>query len=212
MEAFRLALRLGSTGLESDVWLSADGVPILDHDGVIGGRLRKQAIGRLLRGDLPPHLPTLVELYDEIGASVPLSLDLKDPAVFDVVIESARTAGAEEQLWICHPDLRLLGEWRRSTSAHLVHSTRLGRLKQGPERHAALLREIGVDAVNFRHGDWSGGLITLYHRFERLTLGWDAQQPREIANLFDAGIDGVFSDHPERLAEALRQYFGDLAP
>ncbi len=34
----QLALRLGATGLESDVWLTADGVPVLDHDGVVGPR------------------------------------------------------------------------------------------------------------------------------------------------------------------------------
>ena len=43
--AFELALGLGATGLESDVWLTADGVAVLDHDGfaddgifLIGGR------------------------------------------------------------------------------------------------------------------------------------------------------------------------------
>ena len=209
MAAFRLALRLGAGGLESDVWLTADGVAVLDHDGTIGGPLRKQSIGRLDRARLPSYIPTLDELYAEIGGSVPLSLDVKDPAAFEATIHASRTAGAEDQLWICHPDLRLLIEWRRSTSARLVHSTRLGRLKDGPERHGAHLRSVGIDAVNFRQGDWTGGLVTLYHRFGRLTLGWDAQQPRELANLFDAGIDGVFSDHPDRMAEAFRQYYGD---
>ncbi|MGA1075335.1 MAG: glycerophosphodiester phosphodiesterase, partial [Ilumatobacteraceae bacterium] len=33
IEAFQLALRLGATGLESDAWLTADGVVVLDHDG-----------------------------------------------------------------------------------------------------------------------------------------------------------------------------------
>ena len=37
IEAFTLALRLGATGLESDVWSTADGEAVLDHDGVIGG-------------------------------------------------------------------------------------------------------------------------------------------------------------------------------
>lgn len=209
MAAFRLALRLGATGLESDVWLTADGTAVLDHDGTIGAALRKQSISRVDRARLPEHIPTLEDLYAEVGGTVPLSLDIKDPAAFAVTIEMARAAGAEDQLWICHPDLDLLIEWRRSTSARLVHSTRLGRLKHGPERHGARLREVGIDAVNFRQGDWTGGLVTLYHRFERLSLGWDAQQPRELANLFDAGIDGLFSDHPDRMAEAFRQYYGD---
>ena len=67
VEAFQLALRLGATGLESDVWLSADGHAILDHDGVVGGRLRKVPIGRLDRGDVPAHMPSLADLYDACG-------------------------------------------------------------------------------------------------------------------------------------------------
>lgn len=35
LESFALALELGAGGLESDVWLTADGVPVLDHDGLV---------------------------------------------------------------------------------------------------------------------------------------------------------------------------------
>ena len=33
LEAFTLALRLGATGLESDVWVTADGVPLAAEAG-----------------------------------------------------------------------------------------------------------------------------------------------------------------------------------
>ena len=48
LEAFGLALRLGATGLESDVWVTADGEVVLDHDGLVGrrvGRRRRIAPG-----------------------------------------------------------------------------------------------------------------------------------------------------------------------
>ena len=38
IEAFQLALRLGATGLESDVWVTSDGIAVLDHDGVVRRR------------------------------------------------------------------------------------------------------------------------------------------------------------------------------
>lgn len=204
LEAFRLALRLGATGLESDVWRSADGAAVLDHDGVVGARLRRRAIAEVDRADLPPHIPTLAELYAACGPDVQLSLDVKDPAAAAEVIATARDAGAEAGLWLCHPDLDTVASWRELTpEARLVHSTRTARLGMSHEAHAAELARRTVDAVNLHHSEWTGGTIALYHRFGRLALGWDAQFERVIDELLDAGIDGVFSDRSDLLATCL---------
>lgn len=209
LEAFRLAVRLGATGLESDVWLSADGEVILDHDGVIGPRWRRRRIGEIARRDLPGHLCTLAELYDLVGTDLPISIDVKDPAAFDAVVATARNAGgrAEEQLWLCHPVFEQLVAWRHQTSARLVDSTRLARISEGAERRAFRLRDQGIDAINLRQGDWSGGLVAMFHRFERYALGWDAQHARELSNLLRAGIDGVYSDHADRMVAAVTSYY-----
>lgn len=204
LEAFRLALRLGATGLESDVWLTADGVAVLDHDGVVGPRLRRRPIGTVTRAELPGHIPTLEELYDDVGPGVELSLDVKDDAAAPTVIAVARSAGAEGTLWLCHPEIDVVASWRPlSDGVRLVDSTRLKRILEGPERRAAKQRTLGVDAVNLHRSDWNGGLIALFHRFDRFALGWDAQLPRILDELLDAGIDGVFSDHVDRLNDAL---------
>ncbi|MGE4086377.1 MAG: glycerophosphodiester phosphodiesterase [Vicinamibacterales bacterium] len=204
IEAFVLARRLGATGLESDVWLTADGVAVLDHDGVVGSRLRRRPISAVTRAQLPAHIPTLAELYEAVGADYELSLDVKDAAAAAEVVAVARSAGAEERLWLCHPDIEVVASWRElSAAAKLVDSTRLKRIAEGPERRAARQRTLGVDAVNLHHTDWSGGLIALFHRFDRLALGWDAQLPRILDELLDAGIDGVFSDYVDRMTDAL---------
>jgi glycerophosphoryl diester phosphodiesterase len=204
LEAFRLALRLGATGLESDVWLTADGVPVLDHDGVVGPVLRRRPIGSVTRAELPSHIPTLDEFYAAIGAGVPFSLDVKDATAASAVVAVAERHGAAGDLWLCHPDLDVVASWRAlAPTARLVHSTRLSRLSPGPERHAAELARRNVDAVNFHHSDWTGGNVVLYHRFDRLAMGWDAQFERVLGELLDAGIDAVFSDHVDRMRTCL---------
>jgi glycerophosphoryl diester phosphodiesterase len=206
LDAFTLALRLGATGLESDVWLTADGEAVLDHDGVVGGRLRRRAIGTLERNDLPDHIPTLDDLYANCGTQMQVSLDVKDPAAFDRVVAVARAAGGDAlaNLWLCHPRWEQVAEWRvRNETVHLVDSTRLDRIKEGPERRAADLAAAGIDALNMHHLDWTGGLTTLCHRFGVLAFGWDAQSPRVLAELIDAGIDGVYSDHVDRMVDAV---------
>jgi glycerophosphoryl diester phosphodiesterase len=212
LEAFTLALRLGATGLESDVWLTADGEAVLDHDGVVGGRLRRRAVGTLERNDLPPHIPTLDDLYATCGTNMQLSLDVKDPAAFDRVLAVARAAGGDAvaNLWLCHPRWQLVAEWReRDSTVHLVDSTRLDRIKEGPERRAADLAAAGIDALNMHHLDWTGGLTTLCHRFGVLAFGWDAQSPRVLSELIDAGIDGVYSDHVDRMVDAVVAAYPD---
>jgi glycerophosphoryl diester phosphodiesterase len=206
LEAFALALRLGATGLESDVWLTADGEAVLDHDGVVGGRLRRQAIRTRSRAELPPHIPTLADLYAACGTDLQVSLDVKEPEAFDAVIAVARAAGGDAlaRLWLCHPRWEQLVEWRgRCDEVRLVDSTRLDRLKGGPERRAATLAAKGIDAVNMHHLDWTGGLTTLFHRFGVLAFGWDAQSPRVLGELIDSGIDGVYSDHVDRMVDAV---------
>ena len=206
IESFELARRLGASGLESDVWLTSDGIAVLDHDGLVRFGMRKRAISEVSRRQLPPHIPTLAELYDRCGTDLAVSLDVKEDAAGPVAVAVARDAGAEEQLWLCHPELDVVASWRPlSDGVHLVDSTRLRRIKEGPERRAARLAELGVDAINMHASDWTRGLTTLFHRFERLAFGWDAQQPRVLATLLGIGIDAVYSDHVDRMMEAITQ-------
>jgi glycerophosphoryl diester phosphodiesterase len=209
LEAFTLALRLGATGLESDVWLTADGEAVLDHDGLVG-RVRRRPIASVTRAQLPAHIPTLEDLYATCGTEPQLSLDVKDTASFDRVVAVARAAGgpALEHLWLCHHRWEQVAEWRgRCDGVRLVDSTRLGRMKEGAERRAATLADLGVDAVNLHHLDWTGGLTTLFHRFGVLAFGWDAQLPRILDELIDAGIDGMYSDHVDRMVDAVRSAY-----
>lgn len=216
LEAFTLALEMGAGGLESDVWLTSDGVPVLDHDGraVSGsswlGRRSTRSIGSLRRDELPAHIPSLEDLYERVGTRTELSLDVKDPMAFAAVVAVARAAGPEapEHLWLCHPEWQQVAEWRsspegRSSGIHLVDSTRLKRMTDGPERRAATLANAGIDAVNLHYLDWTGGLATLFHRFEVLAFAWDAQLPRVLGELLDLGIDAVYSDHVDRMVAAL---------
>ena len=197
--------------------LAADGEIVLNHDGAVGRlptlstrRILGRPIASLPRSRLPAHIPTLGEYYEHCGTDLDLSVDVKDADAFAGLIAVARDHRAAERLWVCHHDADRLRSWRAAApEARLVHSTRLERLPRGPERHAADLAEAGIDAVNFRRDDWNGGLTTLYHRFGRFALGWDAQQARQIAELVDAGIDGVYSDHVDRMMETLARFTDD---
>jgi glycerophosphoryl diester phosphodiesterase len=211
LEAFALALRLGATGLESDVWLTSDGIPVLDHDGFVRGRLRSREIRTVPRAALPSHVPALTDLIETCGSSYDLSLDLMDDAAGPVVLHTIREAAPDlvGRLWLCHRDWSRVAELRPlDPDVRLVDSTRLIRIREGPERRAATLADAGVDAINMHHADWTGGLTTLFHRFDRLTLAWDAQHERVLRDVLRMGIDGVYSDWVDRLTDAFRAEVG----
>ncbi len=188
------------------MWLSADGVPVLDHDGKVKTGLRSRAIADIARAALPAHVPTLAELYAECGAGFELSLDVKDATAARAVVDVARGAGpgATGRLWLCYPDWEVLAGWRSELDdVRLVDSTKLRNMRQGPERRAAQLSAAGIDAVNLHHSEWTGGLTTLFHRFGRLSFAWDAQHERIIKDLHRMGMDGIYSDHVDRMVDAL---------
>lgn len=202
IEAFALALRLGAEGLESDVWLTADGEAVLDHDGVVGWRRRPMR--RFARHRLAEHIPTLDELYETCGAGFELSLDLKDVAAAPAVVAAARRHGALDRLWLCHPSRTALTSLLEDEpDLQVVHSTRRRKVDGSEERWAADLAERGIRAVNLHHSEWSAGSVAMFHRFDRLCFGWDAQHRRILDKLLDQGLDGVFSDHVDRMVEAI---------
>jgi glycerophosphoryl diester phosphodiesterase len=43
-----------------------------------------------------------------------------------------------------------------------------------------------------------------------LAFGWDAQSPRVLAELIDAGIDGLYSDHVDRLVDAVTDAYPEM--
>jgi glycerophosphoryl diester phosphodiesterase len=209
LEAFALALRLGANGLESDVWLTADGVAVLDHDGVVVSRLRKRPIGEVARADLPPHIPTLADLYATCGTAFSLSLDLKAPGTGQAVVDVTREAdpGMLERLWLCAPQWETLLPLR-GQGARLIDSTRLARIKEGPERRASLLATEGIDGINLHHTDWNGGLVALFHRFQRVAFGWDMQHDDVLRPALRMGLDAVYSDWVDRMVDAYQSEVG----
>jgi glycerophosphoryl diester phosphodiesterase len=206
IEAFQVALELGATGLESDVWLTADGVAVLDHDGVVRLGRRRRPIGACRGDELPEHIPTLQRLLEECGGDFHLSLDLKASGIGEAVIGvvAATAANLLDRLWLCAPTVGELVALRPVESrVRLVLSTRLAKLTDGPERAAAVIADAGIDGVNMHYTDWNGGLVALFHRFERIAFGWDLQYDHVLRPAVRMGLDGVYSDHADVMMQVL---------
>ena len=201
LEAFALALEMGARALESDVWMTADGVAVLDHDGELEGR----PIGALPRSLLPARIPTLEELYRELGSDFELSLDVKDDAAGQEVLRVAgRADGATGRLWLCHWNWKRLVPWRaQSADVRLVDSTSTDHMRTGPADRAARMRDLGIDALNLRYGEWSLAWIEPMQAAGRRVFAWDLQEEDTLRAALALGVDAVYSDHVDRMVAVL---------
>lgn len=202
LEAFALALRLGATGLESDVWITADGVPVLDHDGLTPDGVPCRDVKRAA---LPAHVPSLRDLYDVCGRDFELSLDVKDADAAPAVAAVAREAGDLARLWLCHWNWRVVASFRElDATIRLVDSTRVAVMRTAPRERAERMVALGIDALNLRWSDWSESLAAEFRARDRRLLAWDAQDESSLAHALELGVDGVFSDHVARMMRAIR--------
>ncbi len=196
--AFARAVELGSA-IESDVWLTADGVPVLLHPRL----LQRRRVRTLCRAQLPPAVPTVEEMFACCGGGVDVALDMADPGAAGAVVESASALGCVDRLWLTHWRLPLLAEWRRRwPRVRLVHPTLL--LGSGRRSEALLdrLAAIGVDAVNLHHHRLGGGLVAAAHQRGLLAFAWGVRRPRGIERALERGADGVFADDAGALVAA----------
>jgi glycerophosphoryl diester phosphodiesterase len=207
--AFRRALEAGVRGLESDAWLSGDGEVVLVHDGTVGRGLRRKKVPSTSAAELAEYgVPRLAELYSELGTHFELSIDVKDDAVVAPMLAVAAAAGDEAvgRLWICAPEIGLLGALRASTEARLVHSERRDHIHIPLERHAYELSGLGIDAMNMHHTDWTAGLVALFHRFGVLAFAWDVQEVRHLRAVLKMRIDGLYCDRPDRMVATVGEW------
>ncbi len=138
MAAFRLALQQGADGIELDVRLSADGVPVVIHDATLDRTTDRSGLVRELdaaviavadagarwsratEGDPLPResadvrVPTLAEVVDWLPADRGLVVDIKDPAAVPAIVRILeRRVSASETVRLIAFDPRAIEAARR---------------------------------------------------------------------------------------------------
>src|SRR5689334_2069480 len=135
--AFERALAEGASGLETDVWRSADGEVVCAHDPVVRRGRRRHKIADTTAAELAElSVPRLADVYEQLGTAYECSVDVKSPDAAAALVEVARRYGALERLWICSPDLEVLRPLRAEAAVKLVHSERRRAIAAPLERHA----------------------------------------------------------------------------
>jgi glycerophosphoryl diester phosphodiesterase len=208
--AFERALALGYRYLETDVQATADGVAVVFHDAdlarMAGRRTRVDALRWVdlatvrIRGEAA--VPRLDELLDG-WPDVRFNVDVKaHPAVEPTVAALRRTAAHDRVLLASFSDTRLA--WLRRAVGPAVATSLATR--EVARLRAGILRRPPAGAVAAQVPVRYGPLRVVDRRFiaraHRLGLQvhvWTVDDPAEMHDLLDLGVDGIMTDHPEVL-------------
>ncbi|HEX2273844.1 MAG TPA: glycerophosphodiester phosphodiesterase [Acidimicrobiales bacterium] len=217
MAAFEHAVGLGYRYLETDVHLTADGVLVAFHDDVLDrltdrrGRIAALPWSevRQARVDGQP-IPLLEEL---LGAwpDVRVNIDPKHDASVRPLVEALDRTGAHDRVCVSAFSDRRLARFRQLTAGRVCTGTgpvEVARLRAAGYwvpcgRFAAdcaqvPLRWQGVKVVDRR-------FLAAAHRRSLPVHVWTVDDPDQMEQLLDMGIDGIMTDRPVVLKEVLQR-------
>lgn len=207
LAAFRYALEAGADGIELDVHLAADGVPVVIHDETLerttdgSGKVAAHPAALLQTLDagswFSPHfagepLPTLAEALRLLAGRLRVNLEVKEPRAGLAVIELLRDFPAAEVV-VSSFDHALLAELRRRAP-----DLRLAVLQAEGDWHRALARAAALRACAFHpHVDLvSRPLLAACHRLQLQVYAWTVDAPGLARALVRGGVTGVFTNDP----------------
>lgn len=209
--AFRAAEGTGADGIEFDVRVSRDGVPVVIHDDTVErttdgrGEVRRMSVRELQALDAGgwfgsafagERLPTLEEVLVWAGERLRLNLEIKDPDAGAAVLELLRSFPRSRVL-ISSFDHNLMIRLRQGDSL-----LPLAFLLDSPFWRRALKRAsaCGAESLNPRQDHVSRTMIAACHRRGLVVYPWTVDDPGRFKGLLRLGVDGVFSNVPGKIA------------
>ncbi len=210
MAAFAAAEVAGADGIELDIHLSRDGVPVVIHDATVDrttdgeGQVRRLTFSALKRLDagawfspsfVHEPVPALVEVLEWAGGRVRLNLEIKDELCGQVILDLLRQFPSVRAL-ISSFDHRLLERIRRESS-----EVPLGFLVDSVFWRRGLKRAVACRAESFhpRQDLVSRAMISACHRHGLKVYPWTVDDPLRLEKLVRLGVNGVFTNDPQIL-------------
>jgi glycerophosphoryl diester phosphodiesterase len=217
LPSFERALELGADALEFDVALSRDGVPVVIHDDTLDrttngrGAVDAFTFEQLARLDaglwkgVATHLPSLAEVLEAFAGRTLLNLEIKSSPRRAELVEACSQAvdssGAFASVVFSsfdHDALRLL--------RHLRPEARIAVLSEtlGLQRAMTCAAELGAENLHPPFLLVDRTLVERAHAEGLQVWTWTVNEADAIARAVAVGVDGIFSDFPERVVAARR--------
>ncbi len=222
LAAFEKAVELGADGIEFDVHLSADGVPVIIHNFTVddttdgSGRVADMTLAQLKQLDAGSYfdpafagerIPTLEEVLEAMGRRLLLNIELKTTGLRDNGLAQAVVAQIEQHG---------LGDSVLFSSFNPFSLRRVKRI--APHIPVGLL--YAPDLPLPLHRAWLAPMVPHEARHPKHTMvdahymawaqrrgyrvnTWTVDDPDEMRRLIGLGVDGIITNVPDVLRSVL---------
>lgn len=207
LRSVRRALELGAHGIEIDVWL-ADGEIVVIHDGTLErttngtGAVSRKTLAELrsLDAGQGERIPTLREVFETVDRRAFINIELKGRRtagpVSDLIAEFVKQRGWRYEDFVVssfsRAELRAVGDPHIPIALLLARPTRLYPLSA---------RSVRASSVNPALRYVTRRFVEDAHRRGLRVFVYTVNEPADIARMREWGVDGVFTDYPERALE-----------
>ncbi|MEI6106844.1 MAG: glycerophosphodiester phosphodiesterase [Opitutae bacterium] len=206
LAAFRAALALKVDGIELDVQLTRDGVPVVFHDTTLRrltgtrGRLTAKSWAELatLRIQGTERIPRLVDVLRLTRGRAQVQIELKPGTAVAPVVQAIRSARATQQVILASFDPGLIRDALRLAPAVPRMLITEGRARPGARaRQLAALRARGLSVHHraVRNAAW----VHYFQSRGYLVWCWTVNDAALARRLAGWGIDGILGDNPDLL-------------
>ena len=203
ISAFQKAMQEGADGVELDVFLSKDGMPVVIHDDTVDrttdgkGSVKDLTVQELgLLG-----VPSLTRALSAMPAGAIVNVELKEGGYFskEILVDKAVQALEAEKsrlhFIVSSFDSELLVILRKKYPAYLVGWL----LAPNEDNWPASLDKMDLikpDAIHIL-STWANPLlIALAKKAKIKVVLWTVNDPVEVQNWLEQGVDGVITDDP----------------
>lgn len=220
LAAFKKAVALGATFIETDLQLSRDARFVAIHDDTLDrttngqGKVHDQTLAALRRLDTGSwfgseyageRVPTLEEILEFSKKNdIVFYLELKPSGSWGgehALIGALRESGEVARVLVISFDPAILASLRKIEPTLMTGVLYDGQLPD-PLKTAV---EVGARQLVARADLVTPAMIVEARKRDLQVVCWTVNHPAHIRLLMAAGVDGIMSDYPDRLVAALKK-------
>jgi len=213
MSSFDAGLEMGANGIETDVQITKDGIPVLFHDDTLtrvtgqDGAIADYTYEELLafdvkKGDRTDKIMKFEDFLARYGErDITFAIELKRRGAAEAVVNLVRQYGVEKKCVITS----FLFNEAAAVREYAPHMT-VGYLTSTVnDELIARMLECGIDELCPKASLVTADAVEAWHRLGFNVRAWGVTDEAIMRTVYDAGADGMTVNFPDKLTAYIEQ-------